>query len=101
MTCSRTGIDTEVRASGLSQATGKARRGDEEHTEVLGRSRRGCVGHAGNFVIATVTPINSTNTWVSFESSIAPIAADGSAAFSVGFQPGDTLFSFVVAVAIQ
>src|SRR5262245_7228260 len=42
-------------------------------------------GHTGNFIIAAVTPINGTNTWVNFMSSIAPIAADGSAAFSVGF----------------
>jgi hypothetical protein len=62
-------------------------------------------GSTGNFIIATVMPINPTSTWINFSSSIAPIAADGSAAFSVAFLqstgPADTLFAFVAAVAIQ
>ena|SRR5262245_38057749 len=62
-------------------------------------------GSTGNFIIATVTPINPKNVWVDFMSAIAPIAADGSAAFSVEFFDGtahtETLFSFIVAVAIH
>jgi hypothetical protein len=57
-------------------------------------------GNAGNFVIATVTPIGGPNP-VNFASSIAPIAVDGSASFEVQFANGETLFTFVVAVAIH
>ena len=56
-------------------------------------------GNAGNFIIATVTPIG--NTWVNFASSIAPIASDGSASFEVQFANGEALFDYVVAVAIH
>ena len=55
----------------------------------------------GNFIIPAVMPINSASTWIVGASSIAPIAADGSAAFSVQFNSGETLFAFVVAVAIH
>jgi hypothetical protein len=58
-------------------------------------------GNAGNFILAAVTPISTTNTWVNFESAIAPIAADGSASFAVQFANGEVLFAFVVAVAIE
>jgi hypothetical protein len=58
-------------------------------------------GSAGRFLIAAVTPVSPVNNWVNFASSIAPIAADGSGSFSVQFANGETLFQFVVAVAIR
>jgi hypothetical protein len=57
-------------------------------------------GSAGKFLIATVTPIGGTGTFVNFASSIAPIAADGSGSFDVQFSGGETLFDYVVAVSI-
>ncbi len=58
-------------------------------------------GSAGKFLIATVTPIGGSGTFVNFASSIAPIAADGSGSFEVQFTGGETLFNFVVAVSIS
>ena len=58
-------------------------------------------GSAGKFLIATVTPIGGSATFVDFASSIAPIAADGSGSFEVHFNGGETLFDYVVAVSIS
>ncbi len=58
-------------------------------------------GQGGKFAVPAVTPINSSNVWVS-SMAVNPIGGDGSTSFSVGFTSGagaaDTLFVFVAAV---
>jgi len=57
-------------------------------------------GNEGKFLLAAVTPIGRS-TFVTFMSSVAAIASDGSGLFQVTFAGGDVLFSFVVAVVGQ
>ena len=51
----------------------------------------------GKSILFTVTP--TSDTFVNFISSVAPIAADGSGSFEVQFAGGETLFTFVATVS--